>query len=89
MSLVPPHLILQHPPLKCWEHGCAAPHPQGLPAVFLKVEGSFQVWDPSPIANSTDNKSRGETRWEDGKLSATLYRPWKSERLSLGKSSCQ
>lgn len=59
MSLVPLHLILQHPPLKCWEHGCAAPCPRGLPAVFLKEEGSFQVWDPSPIANSTNNKSRG------------------------------
>lgn len=65
MSLIPLHLILQHPPFKCWEHGCAAPCPRGLPTVFLKEEGSFQVWDPSPIANSTDNKSRGGE--QDGK----------------------
>lgn len=62
---VPLNLILQHPPLKCWES--VAPCPRGLPAVFLKEEGAFQVWGPSPTANITNNKSRWGNkmgRWE-------------------------
>lgn len=51
----------------------AAPCPQGLLAGFLKEKGSFQVWGPPPIANNTDNKSRGGE--QDGKMGIISYMP--------------